>query len=192
VVQAVALVPVSRDYTEQPPSLLAVHFDRLESGDLSIPVGLVLRAIADSFIAEDASRVEYDFEEDSRGVMHLIGGVSFDPFNEAIRDVDNRIIAYNRLHGVYAHLLAAHGPQPPSLACSATETEQSIALFSPDACGVYGFDRFYLAANGTDGSETFVLASHTHTAFISAGSAALLQQNISPPTSGAAVRSSFN
>jgi hypothetical protein len=186
VVRAAALVPASQGYTDQAPSLLAVHFDRLENGDLSIPVEFVLRAIADSFTASEASRPEYYPNEDAQGVMHLIGGVSYDPFNEPIRDADNRIIAYNRLHGVYAHLLAATVPQNPSLTCIATETEQSVALFAPGACGVYGFDSFRLAANGADGSGTFVLASRSHTVFISAGSAALLQQDAARPASGGA------
>jgi hypothetical protein len=87
-----------------------------------------------------------------------------------IQSEDGDAIGYNRKNGVFARLIAS-GP------CNGTNTEQSIAIFSPDACGAYGFGGDYLADSGRNGSGTFTLALHGHSAILYAGSTALLQVN---------------
>ena len=74
-----------------------------------------------------------------------------------IQSEDGDTIGYNRKNGVFARLIA-------SGSCSGTDTEQSIGIFSPDACGAYGFGGDYLADTGRDGSGTFTLALRGHSA----------------------------
>jgi hypothetical protein len=103
-------------------------------------------------------------------MMILIGGTTFSPLDKMIQTEDGDAIGYNRNNGVFARLIA-------SGSCSGTDTEQSIAIFSPDACGAYGFRGDYLADTGRDGSGTFTLELRGHSAKLDAGSTALLQVN---------------
>jgi hypothetical protein len=157
-------------YAHQKPSTLSIHFDRLQTGDAAIPVNLSVRAIADAIASEDATRPHYLDETDSVGTITLIGGTEFTPFDKMIQSDDGDAIGYNRKNGVFARLIATGH-------CGGTETEQSVAIFSPDACGVYGFAGDYLVENGQDGSGTFTLAAHGRSPKLYAGSTALLQVN---------------
>jgi hypothetical protein len=61
------------------------------------------------------------------------------------------------------------------LHCYASDTEQSVAIFSASACGLFGFDDIYLAVNGNESGGTFRLESRHDSVKIYAGSGALLQ-----------------
>jgi len=177
VVQAVPYIRVQNGYDPQPPSLLAVHFDTLHTIDKSFNVNLQLRALADLFASRFAATPQYDFEEDARGTVHLIGGLDFDPFTVAIRDSQNDIIAYNRTEGVFGKLQAAQFKQGDKLfSCDAINQESALAIFAPNACGIYGFDQLQLIASGEDASGTFAVASYQRPVLLRAGTTALLQQ----------------
>jgi len=164
----------SSSYAHQAPSILSIHFDRIQSGNIQFPVNLSLRAIADPILSTEALTPHYNEEEDARGTMRLIGGDEFDPFNEPIRNAENEIIGYNRKHGVFARLIAASTPSSSQVInCPATEGEQSVALFSPRACGIYGLANTYLNNQGLNGTGIFTLESHHHSVKIDAGSTAL-------------------
>jgi hypothetical protein len=62
-----------------------------------------------------------------------------------------------------------------TLHCNATSTEQSVGIFSANACGVYGLDEASMPENGSSGKGAFVLESRHETVKLYAGSAALLQ-----------------
>jgi hypothetical protein len=165
-------------YAHQKPSLLSIHFDKLQNGDSVIPVNLSVRAIASTIDSEQAARPHYLDETDRVGTITLIGGTEFTPFDKMIEGDNGDAIGYNRKTGVFARL-ASSGDSGPgaSFHCEGTQSEQSVAIYSPGACGAYGFAGDYLAANGHDGSGTFTLAVRGRSEKLSAGSTALLQVN---------------
>jgi len=165
-------------YAHQQPSLISIHFDKLQKGEAVIPVNLSVRAIASTIDSQEAARPHYLDETDRVGTVKLIGGTEFTPFDKMIQSGDGDAIGYNRKEGVFARLTASGYSGPgASFHCEATDTEQSVAIFSPDACGVYGFAGDYLSDNGHDGSGTFTLAVRGHSVKLYAGSTALLQVN---------------
>jgi hypothetical protein len=157
-------------YAHQKSSMLSIHFDKLETSDAVIPVNLAVRAIANTNDSKDATYPHSTDDTDHVGMMTLIGGTTFSPLNKMIQTEDGDAIGYNRKNGVFARLIA-------SGSCNGTDTEQSIAIFSPDACGAYGFGGDYLAGNGQDGSGTFTLVVRGRSVKLYAGSTALLQVN---------------
>ncbi|MFC5860770.1 hypothetical protein ACFPT7_00530 [Acidicapsa dinghuensis] len=157
-------------YAHQQSSTLSIHFDKLETGGTAIPVNLSVRAIANALDSKDATYAHGIDETDHLGTITLIGGLSYSPLDKTILSEDGDAIAYNRKHGLFARLI-------PSGSCSGTETEQSVSIFSPDACGVYGFADDYMPQTGSDGSGTFTLATRGHSLKLYAGSTALLQVN---------------
>lgn len=157
-------------YAHQHPSSLSIHFDKLQTGDTTIPVNLSIRAIANVNDSKDATYPHSMDDTDHVGMMTLIGGTTFSPLDKMIQSENGDAIGYNRKNGVFARLIA-------SGTCSGTDTEQSTAIFSPDACGAYGFGGDYLTENGRDGSGTFTLAVRGHSVKLYAGSTALLQVN---------------
>jgi hypothetical protein len=165
-------------YVHQQPSLISIHFDKLQKGDAVIPVNLSVRAIASTIDSQEAARPHYLDETDRVGTIKLIGGTEFTPFDKMIQADDGDAIGYNRKDGVFARLTASGYSGPgASFHCEGTNTEQSVAIFSPNACGVYGFAGDYLSDNGQDGSGTFTLAVRGHSVKLYAGSTALLQVN---------------
>jgi len=169
-------------YAHQQPSLISIHFDKLQKRDAVIPVNLSVRAIASTIDSQEAARPHRLDETDGVGTVTLIGGTEFDPLVKMIQSADGDAIGYNRKDGVFARL-ASSGYSGPgaSFHCQATNTEQSVAIFSPGACGVYGFAGDYLtdngSGNGQDGSGTFTLAARGRSVKLYAGSTALLQVN---------------
>lgn len=157
-------------YAHQKPSLLSIHFDTLRNGDATIPLNVSVRAIASTIDSREAAYPHSTDDTDHVGMMTLIGGTTFSPLDKMIQTEDGDAIGYNRRNGVFARLIS-------SGSCNGTNTEQSIAIFSPDACGAYGFGGDYLADSGRDGSGTFTLALRGHSVKLYAGSTALLQVN---------------
>jgi hypothetical protein len=157
-------------YAHQKPSVLSIHFDKLQTGDAAIPVNVSVRAIASTIDSQEASRPHYLDETDRVGTITLIGGTEFTPFDKMIPSEQGDAIGYKRRDGVFARLIASGH-------CSGTDTEQSVAIFSPGACGTYGFAGDYLTEDGQDGSGTFTLAVHGRSLKLYAGSTALLQVN---------------
>jgi hypothetical protein len=176
----VAVVPFHFDstpYAHQRPSLLSIHFDKIGSGEAAIPINLSLRAIANANDSKDATYPHSFDDTDHVGEITLVGGTTFSPLDKAILSDDGDAIAYNRKNGVFARLLPAGFSGPGvGTGCAGTDTEQSVAIFSPDACGVYGFGGDYMPENG-EGSGTFTLALRGHSVKLYAGSTALLQVN---------------
>ena len=137
-------------YAVQTPSALAVRFDEIAEGGSRIPVILEVRAISGPVAAHEASILHYRDETDMTG--------------------------YSRAQGVFARLLAGNYFAGDSmLHCEGTSTEQSVGIFSANACGVYGLDEVSMPENGNHGNGAFVLESRHDTVKLYAGSAALLQ-----------------
>jgi hypothetical protein len=157
-------------YAHQRPSMLSIHFDALRSRDAVIPINVSVRAIASTVDSSEAAYPHSTDDTDHVGMITLIGGTTFSPLDKMIQTEDGDAIGYNRRNGVFAKLIS-------SGLCGGTNTEQSIAIFSPDACGAYGFGGDYLLKTGRDGSGTFTLALRGHSVKLYAGSTALLQVN---------------
>jgi hypothetical protein len=167
-------------YAHQKASSISVHFDQIVNGDLTLPVNLSVRALANTLQSEWAPRPHYQNETDGAGTMILIGGLEFSPFDKTVRDDSGDVIAYNRKDGVFARLLPSDDPASKTRNCSGTSTEQSVAIFSPDACGLYGFGSVSMPRAGRSGSGTFTLLSRGRSIKLYAGSTALLQETEEP------------
>jgi hypothetical protein len=165
-------------YAHQSASQISIHFDKLQKGDSVIPVNLSVRAIANPIASREAAYPHSNADADPLGMMTLIGGTSYSPLEKMIQSDDGDAIGYNRKGGVFARLIAAGSSgKGASIHCEGTDTEQSLAIFSPDACGVYGFAGDYILENGQDGSGTFTLAVRGRSEKLYAGTTALLQAN---------------
>lgn len=165
-------------YTHQKPSQISIHFDHIQQGNAEIPVSLFVRAIASTNDSREASYPHRTDDTDTLGTITLVGGASYSPLDKMIQTEDGDAIAYNRGDGLFARLIPAGATAPgSSFQCEGTSTEQSVAIFSPDACGLYGFPGNYMPQNGHDGSGTFTLAARGRSAKLPAGSTALLQIN---------------
>jgi len=168
----------STPYAHQQPSTLSIHFDKLQQGVAGIPINLSVRAMAGAIDSQQATYPHSTDDTDHVGTMTLIGGTSFSPLEKRIQSDDGDAIGYNRKDGVFARLIPTDSSGTgTAVRCDGTSTEQSVAIFAPDACGVYGFGGVSMPANGEDGSGTFTLAVRGRTLKLYAGSTALLQVN---------------
>jgi hypothetical protein len=149
-------------YAVQQPSYLAIQLDHVAESQVATSV----RALASAMAVEKALSPQRVDETDSPGTMVLIGGGHYSPVGKRVTDGQyDDIVGYKKKQGVFARL------RPGGPGCNGTQTEQSVAIFSPDACGLFDFFSDRLTA--TDG--TFRLESTHQTVNIRAGSAALLQ-----------------
>jgi hypothetical protein len=154
-------------YTAQQASYLSIKIDQVGK-DGTGPVVTTVRALADPISTEEALTPHGIDETDHPGTVTLIGGAHYSPVDRHVTyGVDDDVVAYNKKQGVFAHLL------PGGADCPGTQTEQSVGVFSPDACGLYGFGSVHLSEDTASG--TFRLASTHRTVVLYAGSAALLQ-----------------
>jgi hypothetical protein len=162
-------------YAVQSPSTLSIRFDALDEHGASLPVTLSLRAIAGPVASHEAEIPNLLDEIDWSATRHLIGGDTTSPLDKTVLASDGTLVGYNRGDGVYARLLASVSASDPNLTCDATATEQSVALFSPGACGVYGLNSVLLTGNGAANAGTFTLESRQRSVQLDAGTTALLQ-----------------
>ena len=154
-------------YAVQQPSYLSIQLDNVMVKGVASTVATSVRAMADPISVEEALSAHGIDDPDPVGTVVLVGGAHYSPIeNRVTSGTDDDIVGYNKKQGVFARLL------PGGLGCEGTHTEQSVAVFSPDACGLYGFGSVRLAA-ATSG--TFRLESTHRTVTLYAGSAALLQ-----------------
>jgi hypothetical protein len=164
-------------HAEQQASRLSIHFDQIQLGDLNLPVNLSVRALANSLESEDATAPHYLDETDSLGTMVLIGKDEFSPLDKAIKDANGDVVGYNRRLGVFARLSETDDEgSNVNRKCGPTSTEQSTAIFSPSACGLYGFVDESMPHAGRSGSGTFTIESRDHSVKLYPGSTALLQE----------------
>jgi hypothetical protein len=175
VIESTAFVFDSTPYAVQKASVLSIHFDKVTANGSTIPVSLSVRALAGPVQAREAETVHYAGEYDTAGTRVLVGGSSFSPLDSAVLSVQGDVTGYVRNEGVFARLIAIDALQEGSnFRCSGTNAEQSVDIFSAEACGIYGLDSVSMADNGWK-SGAFVLESHRHNIKLYAGSKALLQ-----------------
>jgi hypothetical protein len=156
------------DYAVQQASYLSIKIDQVVDKSGPTPVVASVRAMADPVSTQEARSAHGIDETDYLGTVTLIGGAHYSPIDRHVTyGLDDDVVAYNKKQGVFAHLL------PGGASCPGTQTEQSVGVFSPDACGLYGFGSVHLSEDSAAGS--FRLVSTHHTVVLYAGSAALLQ-----------------
>ncbi|WP_213805246.1 hypothetical protein [Granulicella sp. dw_53] len=160
-------------YAKQPVSTLAIHFDSIESKGKTLPLQVYVRAMADPVTVWDAQRPKAT-DMDPLSTTTQIGGDQVVPSQSEVTSRDGDTVGYRKRGGVYAHLISTSGNGPEN--CDASDTEQSMGLFSASACGLYGFtDVTLLSAGKTGEVSTLALASRRRSAKIWAKSAALLE-----------------
>jgi hypothetical protein len=149
-------------YAVQQPSYLSIRLDHVAENQVATSV----RALASAMAVGEALRPQHIDETDQPGTMVLIGGGHYSPVGKRVTDGPyDDIVGYKKKQGVFARLL------PGGPGCNGTQTEQAVAIFSPDACGL--FDFYSDALTAKDG--IFRLESTHQTVNIRAGSAALVQ-----------------
>ncbi|SNT36803.1 hypothetical protein SAMN05421770_10961 [Granulicella rosea] len=159
----------STPYAKQPQAELAFTFDAVVDHGQQIPLKVVVRAMADPLTASAAS--ESFSSDDTLATTTQVGGDQVQGSQEEVLSRDGDVVAYRRGSGVYAHLIAAQGNAPRG--CDASNTEQSVSLFSASACGLYGFTDVSMTDAGDGGAV--VLASRRRSPKIWAHSHALLE-----------------
>ncbi len=168
-------------YAVQRPSYLSIRFDKIVTKGLEMPLNVSMRALASTIESYEASAPHYTDETDSPGTMVLIGGDEFSPIGKELLSSDGDVVGYIRKHGVFGRLISnTYEDRYANFRCDGTTREQSLAIFSASACGLYGFDSIYMPDDGMR-SGSFRLESRRHTVKLYAGSAALLEVNRSQP-----------
>jgi hypothetical protein len=160
-------------YAKQKQSALSIHFDSVDGNGVHLPLNVYVRAMADPLTAWDARRPKPS-DEDPLGTTQQIGGDLVTPSQSGVMSQDGDIVGYQRHGGIYAHLISASANGSGS--CDASDTEQSMGLFSASACGLYGFTDVALADTGRSGeASTLTLISRRHSPRVWANSMALLE-----------------
>jgi hypothetical protein len=155
-------------YAKQKASTLSIHFDTLQSGTLSIPLNVTVRAMADPITSSNAY-APLSNDLDSRSPRTLVGGDQLYASQSGIENMDGDIVAYDRRDGVYAHLIS-NGP------CDGGSVEVSMGIYSASACGVYGFTGMRAVETGsTSVPSTLTFVSARRTAEVPKHSTALLE-----------------
>ncbi len=164
-------------YASQQPSILSIRFDKVVTRDSTTDIAVWVRALADPVDSRRAKTVEHFDEHDTVGTMVQIGGDTFRPNEERVFSPQGDIVAYNRKGGVFARLLPGeYSSRYSHIQCEGTNTEEPVALFSANACGLYGFTDVYMADKGTgEQLGTCRLESRRHSVKIYKASTALLQ-----------------
>ncbi len=165
-------------YAKQQPSVLALRFEQVAAPTLTIDVVAGVRALAGWSDSRDAMRAHALDEHDIVGTVSLIGGSSYRADQQNVIDLGGAIVGYSRRNGVFGRLLAAtYASRDEHIECPGSgDVEQSIGIFSPGACGVYGMPDIYLGDNGLGAKAgTFSLESWRRTVTVDAQSTALVQ-----------------
>ena len=164
-------------YAMQKPSVLAIRFDTIRWGGAKVPVELLARAIAGPVASHEAEIPHFRDEIDTVGERILIGGDEFSPLRNSVVSPNGDVVGYHRKDGVFARLLASTYVSPSSsIYCGATGSEESVGIFSANACGVYGLNTVAMVQNGSKADGTIVLESHRQTVVLNAGTTGLLQE----------------
>ena len=172
-------------------SVLSFRFDRIETSEGVIPVHLYLRALANASDSEDASGPAPPADMNLSGTRALIGGDRVTPFQrdvlQAGAEEGGDPVGENLKGGVFERLRPAQAMDGINrMTCGGTATEQSVAIYSGDACGLYGFSTVYLAHAGKRTKGIIELESKFHNVILYSLSTALLQvaTEEGDPTSG--------
>ena len=142
-------------YAMQKESLLEIEFDAVRIGGHDVPLKLTIRAMADPIVSWGA-REPKSTDLDSLDTVTQIGGDELVPSQSAVVNRNGDVVAYNRRGGVYAHLIAHGG-------CDGSTNEVSVGIYSPTACGLYGFNSVEARETGSMSVPSTLTLVSTHT-----------------------------
>lgn len=163
-------------YAVQKPSVLSIRFDTLAENGSTVPVNLSVRALSNAVESYEASIPQFANDADTIGTRVLIGGDEFQPLQKELSSPQGDTVGYIHDGGVYARLLPGmYLNRNAEFSCDGTRSEQSVAIFSASACGLYGYSSTYMPENGSKGDGAFTLESRNGAVRLQAQSAALLQ-----------------
>ena len=131
VVAANAFVYDKAPYAHQKLSTLSIQFDSLQVGEVTLPLDITVRAMADPITSWDA-REPKSSDLDPLSTVTQIGGDQLTPSQAEVVSKDGDVVAYNKRGGVYAHLIA-------NGRCDGSNVEVPVGIYSASACGLYGF-----------------------------------------------------
>ncbi len=163
------------------PSVLAFSFDQIVTRRGVLTVPLYVRALSNTIESLDASYPMPPTDMNLSEVRVLIGGDQVTPSNLKVYSPESEdegldIVGENLKAGIFERLRSAQAMNGNSvLLCDGTPTEQSIAIYSGDACGLYGFDLVYLAHTGKRNHGIVEIESKYFTIKLYSTSTALLQ-----------------
>ena len=160
-------------YAKQTDSVLAIQFDSVSSKTKTYPLNVYVRAMADPISSWDA-RKPRPSDEDPDGTLTQIGGELYKPHQGEVITMDEDVVGYSRHGNIVAHLIPAQGSSPDG--CDGSDTEQPVAIFSANACGLYGFSGTKLLSSGRSGQpSTVILSARRNAAVIWKNSTALIE-----------------
>ena len=178
IVSSIAFHFDTTPYATQKPSVLSISFDSVQFAGRQVPIHTSVRAIANVLDVDQAMKPNRQDDPDALGTMVQIGGDHYFPNESSVFSNNGNIVAYNRKQGVFAHLISSSARGTASnLSCDGSTTEQSVAVFSADACGLYGFVGYDLVENGQHNSNPIELKSNQYSVKIYAHTAFLLEEN---------------
>jgi len=158
-------------------SKLAVRFDSIIVKKQSIPVRVFVRVLASPNESYAAMGPTPYVGSDYLETTTLIGGDYFYLVDKHLYAPNGKVVGESRGNGVFARLASsACSERGGGDCCAGTDTVQSLGIYSPSACGLYGFgDTEMTAAGDADPSGIFTLESSDSFVRIWGRSTALLQ-----------------
>ena len=142
-------------YAHQRPSTLSIHFDSVQVAGSPVPVNVSVRAMADP-ITSWGAREPKSSDLDPLNTVTQIGGDQLTPSQSEVVSPDGEVVAYNKLGGVYAHLIANGN-------CDGSSSEVSVSIYSASACGLYGFAEVSARDMGSAANPSTLTLASTHT-----------------------------
>lgn len=160
---------------------LGLRFDRLEFGKAQIAISTRLRALA-SWLDVSSAKTTYsggDLNIPASGTTTQIGGtIAVYRGGGAVENENGEVVGTTVYGGVLAVVTNKPGSECESI--PVTKTPQAVWLFSPEACGVYGY-RDIRIENGSDSKSGEIILRRKNkkdwkltSINLSAGSAMLL------------------
>jgi hypothetical protein len=142
--------------------VLSIQFDAVTTKTGKYQVHFVLRALANVFAATDAvTPVMQNVDIDTVGTIHMVGRDYYATNEKNIYSPEEDVVGYSRNDGNYGRLITGTATNSKTgIRCDGGNTEQSLAIFSPDACGVYGYKFISLTDNGTQSGAFRVESAH--------------------------------
>jgi len=161
------------------PSRLAVKVDRIVAGGQRLAITTHLRALASAnavFEAKLPTNAIADYGTSTSDWNTVqIGGAGVYRGSGVVVDGD-RVVGKTTDYGaVTAKLIAV-----PRLECRASEREQALWLFSPSACGVYGYDDLKTVHRGDTPPAGEIELESGHDIRVEGGSGWLLRTDPTP------------
>lgn len=134
---------------------LGLRFDRLELGKAEVAISTKMRALA-SAMAVDSAKVATGSDQYLRGAATTvqIGGDVVYRGGGTVENEMGKVVGKPVYGGVLATVINQAGSKCEGMPVS--KTPQAVWLFSPHACGVYGFKGLQFE-NGTDAKAGEIL-----------------------------------